>query len=322
MSTERVSMPAPLFSYLRGLLQGLKPTATSLSRQFGYSHDQLTRALRKQYAWKSWYVWLLQMLFGSLSGGCLILDDTVLAKPFGKKFPQACMVWDSSQEKAVFGYNLIFLCWSNDTVTIPLCWRWYKKDSKTKTQLAHSLLREAKYIWRLTPEKILFDSWYASEAIINQITTYHWLFVTRLKKNRILRGCRVDEDLIHDGDELVGLATGQCTIRVIKNDQRFLATNDLNLLPNEIISWYGERWAIEDCFRFLKNQLHIAGCQARSKRAQQIHLLTGITAYLILQKEQEKNPEKSLYALKEDWMFDKRLGLNRLRHYQKLLVAA
>lgn len=315
-------MPAPLFSYLRGLLQGLKPTTTSLARQFGYSHDQLTRLLHRQFAWKRWYRLLLQRLFGSLTDGWLILDDTVLAKPFGKQFPHACVVWDASQEKPVFGYNLVFLCWSNGMLTIPLCWRWYKQGVTTKTELAQSLLREAKYVWKLTPDKVLFDSWYASAAIINQLTEYHWHFVSKLKKNRVINGCRIDEDLIHDGDELTGLITGLCSVTVIKNDRRFLCTNDLSLATTQIIGWYGQRWAIEDCFRFLKNQLHLEGCQARSTRSQQIHLLTSITAYLILQKEQLLQPEISLYQLKENWMFNQRLGVNRLRHYEKLLAGA
>ena len=314
-------MPTLVFSYLRGLLQGVKPTATSLSRQFGYSHDGLTRCLRKRFAWKQWYLWILQVLFGSLSGGWLIIDDTVLAKPFGRKFPHACMVWDSSQERQVFGYNLVFICWSNGTVTIPLAWRWYKKDTKTKIELAQSLLKEMKYVWKLTPEMILFDSWYGAADILNQLTTYHWTFVCRIKKNRIINGCRLDEDLISDGDTLRGLVTGSCSIQVVKNDQRFLATNSLTLLPHEIMEWYARRWAIEDCFRFLKDQLHLEGCQARTKTAQHTHLLTCITAYLILQKEQSLLPEKTLYRLKEDWTFNKHLGLNRIQHYHNILTA-
>jgi hypothetical protein len=261
-------------------------------------------------------------LFGSLEGGFLVIDDTVLAKPFGKKFPHACVVWDSSQEKHVFGYNLVFMCWSNGQVTIPLCWRWYKKDSKTKVELASSLLKEAKYVWRIKPQMVLFDAWYPAEVILDQITSYNWNFVCRIKKNRNINGCRVEDDLLHSGDTLTGPATNRCFIKVVMDDKRFLATNNLDLVPSEIMQWYCKRWVIEECFRFLKDQLHLEGCQARTKTAQHTHVLTGIVSYLLLQREKQLNPEKTLYRLKEEWTFDRRLGRNRIRHYEKLLSFA
>jgi hypothetical protein len=315
-------MPAQIFCYIRGLLQGAKPTTTSLGREFGYSHDSLTRFLKGRFAWKRWYVWVLQILFGSLEGGWLILDDTVLAKPFGKKFPRASVVWDSSKEGHVFGYNLVFLCWSNGDITIPLCWRWYKPNSQTKVDLALGLLREAKYVWRLRPSMVLFDAWYGAQIILNQLTCYQWNFVCRLRKNRLINGCRVEDDLIYHGDTLTGLLTGSCVVRVVKDDQRYLATSNQDLDTREILEWYARRWAIEECFRFLKSQLHLEKCQARTKTAQHTHLLTSIVSYLILQKEKQLHPDKTLYRLKEDWTFNKRLGYNRLRFYGKLLSPA
>jgi len=90
-------MPAPLVCYIRSLLQARKVTCTALLRQFGYSHDRLTRFLSEKIAWKKWYRYLVVRLFGSLGDGYLALDDTVLAKAFGKVFAKAGWVWDSSQ---------------------------------------------------------------------------------------------------------------------------------------------------------------------------------------------------------------------------------
>ena len=78
-------MPAPIFAYLRGLLQGHNVTATFLQREFGYSHDVITRFLVNSFDLKGLIFPLAYRWFGLLHGGCLILDDTVIPKIYGKK---------------------------------------------------------------------------------------------------------------------------------------------------------------------------------------------------------------------------------------------
>lgn len=82
-------MPKIIVSYLYGLVTGYKVTATSLARQFGFSHDGITRMLVSRFPWKKWYIWCIHRLFGILEGEYLIIDDVVLAKPFGKLFAHA-----------------------------------------------------------------------------------------------------------------------------------------------------------------------------------------------------------------------------------------
>lgn len=314
-------MPAPLVSYIRGLLQGLKPTATALSRQFGYSHDQLTRFLASAVSWRRWYRFLILHLFGRLSDGWLIIDDTVLAKPFGRLFASASWVYDSSAEKTVFGYNIIMVCWSNGVVTLPLCWRWYQKGGKTKIDLSLELLAEVFSWWRVKPSYLLMDAFYVAGQLINQLEDYGWKWVGRIKKNRIINCCPIQEDLVEERSSLIGPLTGRAKVKVIRHGDRFLATNDLALPNRDIPYWYQKRWSIEECFRFLKQQLHLSGCQARSTTAQQKHLLTCCVAALIVEKEKTTS-QKTGYAIKERFMLDRVWGNNRIRHYQPLLLSA
>lgn len=312
-------MPAPLVCYIRSLLQARKITCTAILRQFGYSHDKLTRFLQEKLAWKKWYRYLVVKLFGSLSGGWIILDDTVLAKTFGRVFHKAGWVFDSALERPVFGYNLVFVVWSNGTITIPLCWRWYRKYGKSKIELAQSLLKEARFVWHIQPQYVLMDGFYPARDIVNQLSGYSWYFVTKLKKNRIINCCRLDEDLTEEGDTTLGWLSDYCQVRVVKHDSRYLATNDLSLAQPDIAEWYGKRWAIEECFRYLKQELHFAKCQARSTTAQEKHLLCSVTGYLILQKERPKN--QSLYATKEYFLLKQSWGYNRIKHYEAVLLA-
>lgn len=315
-------MPAPVLSYIKGILQGYRITATYLSRQFGFSHDRLTRGLHRKFSWKQYWYRLTKLLFGLLHGGFFILDDTVIAKPFGKLFPGGSVVWDSSKERPVFGYNLVFLCWSNGIFTLPLAWKWYKKDGKSKTMLAQALLKHAKDTLRLKPESVLFDSWYASQDILNQLTDYGWYFVTRLKKNRIINGCKISQDLVENQDQLVGLLTGKCQVKVFKNEDRYLATNRIDLTPLEILVWYTKRWKIEDLFRFLKDQLHLEQCQARTKTAQKTHLFSCLIAYLVMVKQQQAKPHLTLYRLKESWLHSKPFSRCQWQHFSQVLMRA
>lgn len=103
---------------------------------------------------------LIKRWFGLLENGYLIIDDTVLAKPYGKKFAQACFAYSSCLDKVVYGYHIVLLAWTNGFITIPLSFRFYQKGGKSKVALAGELLKEAKIFWKINPVAVLFDSWY------------------------------------------------------------------------------------------------------------------------------------------------------------------
>lgn len=62
-------MPKYIFSYIRGLVQAHKVTATALSRQFNISHDGITRMLTARFPWKQLFIMIVHRLFGILTGG-------------------------------------------------------------------------------------------------------------------------------------------------------------------------------------------------------------------------------------------------------------
>src|SRR4030067_1468950 len=317
------NMPAPLVCYIRGLLQGFTCTSTSLSRQFGWSHDQLTRGLRKRFWWCQFWRWLINTLFGPLTNGWLIIDDTVIAKPYGKLFAQASYVFSSIMGKSVLGYDVVLLCWSNGTITLPLAWRWYRPGGKSRIDLALELLSLAQKTWKLQPPMILFDAWSMADRLIDWLTLNQWHFVCRCKRNRILNACPVWQDLPQSGNVTLGWITGKTRVKVIKDDERFLATNELTLNLMEICEWDARRWPIEDVFRFLKSKLHLEECQSRSLRAQQTHWGTTLTAYVILiHQRTTKHPTKTLYQLHEAWMMKTNLSRSAYRYYYQVLRAA
>lgn len=308
-------MPAQIFTYLRGLLQGTNITATFLSFQFGYSHDGITRFLSSGFPWKKILLRLIVLWFGLLKGGYLIIDDTVLAKPYGKKFAQACFAYSSCLDKVVYGYHIVLLAWTNGFITIPLSFKFYRKGGRSKVALAGELLKEAKIFWRIKPLAVLFDSWYGAATLLDQIQSYQWLFYSQIKKNRVINACAVEDDLIENGDSLIGPLTGSVLGFILKHENKFFATNNPLASNERIIQSYRLRWKIEEIFRFLKSELHLEECQARSITAQQTHLVSCVIAYLLIQKEQQTLPDKTIYQIKHEWLLNRRLGNNRIKHY-------
>jgi len=313
-------MPAQIVPYIRGLLQGHKITATFLEYQFGFSHDHLTRVLKKRFVWQNPLMFTVQRLFGVLKGGCLIIDDTVVAKPYAKSLEGASFVYSSVLERTVYGYAVVFLCWTNGRLTLPLSWRWYQKGKASKVDLAQDLLEEASHLWKLQPQLVVFDAWYAADRILSQLQSYGWQFICQIKQNRVVSCAPIKEDLTKDGDSLVGMVTNRVKGTIIRHDGKFFCTNDLSLSSPEIASFYGYRWAIEGVFRFTKNQLHLQECQARSQTAQETHLASCILAFLLIQREQQDTTQ-TMYAIKRDWLLNRRLGNNRINHYVKVLSA-
>lgn len=170
-------MPKYIFSYIRGLIQSHKVSATALARQFNLSHDGITRMLTTRFPWKRLLILVIQRLFGILKGGYIIVDDTILAKPYGKRFAEACFAYSTCLKKAVFGYHIVVLCWTNGLITIPLSWRWYQKKKLTKVELAMLLLEEARWRWRIKNCIVIYDSWYASAKLIKLIKNFGYLSI-------------------------------------------------------------------------------------------------------------------------------------------------
>ncbi len=258
-------------------------------------------------------------LFGLLKDGYLIIDDTVLAKPYGRKFHEACFAYSSSLKKAVFGYHIVMVCWTNGTVTIPLSWRWYKKNSYTKVELAMLLLEETRWKWHLTNCIVLYDSWYAAAKLMRLIQSLGYQFVSQIKKNRKLDGISLAQLSVPKNKLLRGTIAGDIQAYFFKHEDKYYCTSLSALSPKEAQTMYKIRWSIEEVFRFLKSVLKLEKCQAIRITAQKIHLVSCVIAYLIFQKEQMNAPQYTLYQLYEKWLFNKHLGRCRINHYVKVL---
>lgn len=279
------------------------------------SHDRLTRLLHADWSGQTLLDLAVRTLF-VWQRGYLILDDTVIAKPFATAMEGLAWVFSSQERKPVYGFSVVLLVWTNGTLRLPLGIRLWHKGGPSKYELALELLSYARNHLRCRPAYVLFDAWYPSRRLLQRIRDYGWYFVCRLKKNRRFNGQALRVYRRHPYWTETGRLTGGVKVLVVRYGAKYFATNRLTLSAVEVRQLYRIRAQIEEVIRVCKDQLSLTGCQARSERAQQHHIICCLAAFCVLERESHARGI-SIYQLKRRLSFQGRSvalpALERLR---------
>ena len=281
-------MPTLVWLYLTALLYDrTSSSCVALAEALDtVSHDRLTRMLQADWSGQR----LLESAFRTLSiweGGYLILDDTVIPKPFATAIESLAWVYSSQERKPVYGFSLVLLIWTNGTLRIPLGLRLWRKGGPSKYELALELLSYARNRLHCHPAYVLFDAWYPSRHLLKRIRDYGWYFVCRLKRNRRFNGQPLRAYRRHPYWAETGRLTGGLNVLVVRYGAKYYATNRLTLLAAEVRRLYRVRSQIEEVIRVCKDQLGLTGCQARSERAQLHHMICCLVAFCVLERERQ-----------------------------------
>jgi hypothetical protein len=291
-------MPTLVWHYLTALLYyRTSASCVALAEALqSVSHDRLTRLLQADWSGQR----LLELTCRTLfvwRRGYLIIDDTVIAKPFATAIEGLAWVYSSQVHHSVYGLSLVLLVWTNGTVRLPLGMRLWHKGGPSKYTLALELLSYARNRLRCRPEYVLFDAWYPSKALLKRIRAYGWYFVCRLKKNRRFNSHAVRQHRRHPYWTEIGWLSGGLKVRIVRYGKKYYATNRLTLSAAEVRQLYRVRAQIEEVIRVCKAQLALAGCQARSERAQLHHIACCLSAFCVLERER-RDQQLSIYKLK------------------------
>ena len=310
-------MPTLVWLYLTALLYyQTSATCVALAEALEIvSHDRLTRLLRADWSGQT----LLEHAFRTLfvwEQGYLILDDTVVPKPFATAMEGLAWVFSSQERRPVYGFSLVLLVWTDGMVRIPLGLRLWRKGGPSKYALALELLSYARNRLRCRPAYVLFDAWYPSRPLLRRIRDYGWYFACRLKKNRRFNGQPLRAYRRHPYWAESGWLTGGVKVLVVSYGAKYYATNRLTLAAAEVRRLYAFRAQVEEVIRACKDQLGLSGCQARSERAQLHHMTCCLVAFCVLERERHDR-RVSLYQLKRCLSFKGRSmalsALERLR---------
>ncbi len=258
------------------------------------SHDAFTRLLRRQPP-DTEALWNEVRGFIQPQKGFLIIDDTLLDKPYAKNMDLVYHQWSGKHHRVVSGINIITLLWTDGTAIIPVDFRIYDKDNDLKTKNDHfkDMLEKAK-ARGFFPEFVIFDSWYASTDNLKTIRKYNWHWLTRLKKNRLVnpdntRNMHIgDIDISQGGREVHLKDYGFIKVfRIVAKDGdiEYWATDLLDMKEKERDKLAGYSWKIEEYHRGIKQFCGVENCQARVSQSQRAHILFSLRAFIRLELE-------------------------------------
>ena len=198
-------------TYITFLLSSFgKIEMTKLSKVTGdkYTHDIFTKKLllndnieTDKELWKN--VKSILREYENDIDGCLLVDDSLLAKPYSKTNEVICWHYDHVSHRNQKGILMLNFHYTDASgISLPLGYeivtktenvydekkkKWVKRGMFTKNEIMRDKLRILHFYNKLKYRYVLFDKWFASVEnllFINNILEKK--FVCPLKKNRLL----------------------------------------------------------------------------------------------------------------------------------------
>jgi len=224
----------------------------------------------------------------------LIVDDTVLDKPYAHKMGLVGSFWSGKHQRVVRGINLVTFAWSDGDAVYPTDYRLVdpaEAPKKTKNEHFREMLVTAK-ARGFSPRYICFDAWYSSKENLKAVRSHGWHFLTQVRSNR-----RVD--IGRTGNKAIAeqpiAATGSIVhvegfglvkaFRLVapNGDTEHWITNDLTMDELIRVTYAQLAWNIEEYHRALKQFTEVERCPARLARSQRNHIGLALRAFVRLE---------------------------------------
>ncbi len=262
------------------------------------SHDCFTRLLQKQPL-DTEPLWAEVRKYVTLKYGFLIVDDTVLDKPYSEKIGFVRYQWSGKHHHTVKGIDLITLVWTDGNIVLPVDFRIYniEEDNKTKNDHFLDMLDKAEERG-FKPKYVMFDTWYASIKNLKAIRKKKWHFLTRLKSNRLVnpdntKNIHVEEVEIPPQGIVIHLRE-YGFIKVFRivptdGDTQYWATDVLDMDETTREDIGKKAWKIEEYHRGIKQFCGVEKCQSRKKESQKAHIMLSLRAFLRLEIQRIRN---------------------------------
>jgi hypothetical protein len=128
-----------------------RPTCTKISEQFNWniiydsgnpyvSHDKLQRFLVFEGNWNKYiqkhYGCLIKLRKSSSKKKTyLIIDDTVIAKPYSKELDLLSWIFSPRDRQYLYGINVVFVIWTDGKTRFSIGFSIWNKNDKKKQKL-------------------------------------------------------------------------------------------------------------------------------------------------------------------------------------------
>jgi len=308
-----------------------QPTATGLARllEGEISHDQVTRMLAspKMTSKEWWRLVKPTVRKVEQADGVMILDDTIIEKPYTDENEIICWHFDHTKGCSVKGINFITTLYYVQGVALPVAFEIVSKtekylDKKTGKEKRRSAVTKNEYARQMlaatTKNKIPFsyvlnDIWFASDENIRFVKLdLQKDFIMALKGNRKValsederthgKYQRIDQLELPEGRTqtvyLEGVSFALHLVRQVFTNEdgsmgmRYLVTSDLTLDTDQIIMIYQKRWKVEEYHRSLKQNASLAKSPTRTETTQTNHLGAALWSFVkieLLKVQTNKN---------------------------------
>ncbi len=251
------------------------------------SHDSISRWLKSR-CFRPRELWKLAEPSIDKRQPCLLIaDDTVLAKPRSKEIASVHYQYSGNEHAVIAGIGLVNLLWHGleTSESIPVDYRVYDRETDGKTKNTHfcDMLKLAK-ARGIRPHAVVMDTWYSSLDNLKAIRSHGWIWVTCLRKNRMVnRGIHLETlDIREEGLSVHLRGYGWVTVfRFVASNggTDYVATNMGSPTRERVKAVMEARWSVEVYHREIKQTCGIERCQARTGRAQRNHIFMAITAW-------------------------------------------
>ena len=225
--------------------------------------------------------------------GLLVIDDSVLDKPFARHMGLVAWHWSGRHKRVVQGINLVTALWTDGDGLWPCDYRLVDKAAGDGTKNDHfrGMLATAR-ARGLTPRCVLFDAWYSGLENLKAVRAHGWTFLTQVRSNR-----RVNPD--RTGNRPIAAcaiaATGTVVhlegfglvkaFRIVATDgdTEHWITSDLGMDDLTRRGLAEQAWGIEEYHRGLKQHTAVDRCQTRLSAAQRNHIGFALRAFVRLE---------------------------------------
>jgi hypothetical protein len=225
--------------------------------------------------------------------GILVLDDSVLDKPFARHIGLVGRFWSGRHKRVVQGIDLVSLVWTDGDALYPLDYRLVDpaRAGTTKNDLFRELVRAAQ-ARGLSPRCVCFDAWYSGKDNLKAVRDCGWTFLTQVRCNRRVNpdntGNRPIRDCAIAATGTVVHVEGFGLVKAFRiatpdGGTEHWITNDLDMDELARLTFAERAWAIEEYHRGLKGCCSVDRCQTRMSNAQRNHIGFAIRAFVRLE---------------------------------------
>lgn len=225
--------------------------------------------------------------------GVLVIDDTVLDKPFARHMGLVSWHWSGRHKRVVRGINLVTALWTDGDGLWPCDYRLVDKATTpaTKNDLFAQML-DTVAERGLSPQCVCFDAWYSGKENLKRVRNHGWVFLTQVRSNRRVNPDRTGNRPISACDiaatgtvvHLEGFGLVKAfRIVTTDGDTEHWITNDLDMDEAARLGWAEHAWGVEEYHRGLKQHTAVDRCQTRQSNAQRNHIGFAIRAFVRLE---------------------------------------